>query len=143
MIFPAIEEMRLPIEYLANLFTAGKVEPVKEALQKMAMMRSYMRAQVTNKPFDTSKLERLGLSEIQTKEMYRLLGLAKYEDRFVVPSSHKETYLDTYHAQGSQGYGGEYFGDNCEGCGVPVGSTSGKSGQEIYNENFYGGIFRD
>jgi len=54
-------------------------------------MRSYMRAQVTNKPFDTSRLERLGLSEIQTKEMYRLLGLAKYEDRFVVPSSHKET----------------------------------------------------
>ena len=30
MIFPAIEEMRLPIEYLANLFTAGKVEPVKK-----------------------------------------------------------------------------------------------------------------
>ena len=30
-----------------------------------------------------------------------------------------------------------------KGCGVPVGSTSGKSGQEIYNENFYGGIFRD
>lgn len=86
------------------------------------MMRSYMRSQVTGKEFDTSKLERLGLSEIQTKDMYRLLGLAKYEDRFVVPTSHKETYLDTYHAQGSQGYGGEYFGDNCEGCGVPVGS---------------------
>ncbi|MBR8999438.1 nitrate reductase subunit beta, partial [Staphylococcus aureus] len=55
----------------------------------------------------------------------------------------KETYLDTYHAQGSTGYnyGGEHFGDNCEGCGVAVGS--GKTGQEIYNENFYGGIFRD
>ena len=48
-----------------------------------------------------------------------------------------------YHAQGSTGYnyGGEHFGDNCEGCGVAVGS--GKTGQEIYNENFYGGIFRD
>ena len=46
----------------------------------MAMMRSYMRSQVTGKEFDTSKLERLGLSEIQTKDMYRLLGLAKYED---------------------------------------------------------------
>ncbi len=34
MIFPAIEEMRLPIEYLANLFTAGDVQPVKESLQK-------------------------------------------------------------------------------------------------------------
>ena len=54
---------------------------------------------------------------------------------------HKETYLDTYKAQGSQGYGGEYFGSNCEGCGVAV--QSGKTGQEIYNENFYGGIFRD
>ena len=32
--FPAIEEMRLPIEYLANLFTAGDVQPVKESLQK-------------------------------------------------------------------------------------------------------------
>ena len=31
--------------------------------------------------------------------------------------------------------------ETIEGCGVPVGS--GKTGQEIYNENFYGGIFRD
>ena len=98
--------MRLPIQYLANLLTAGDTKPVKEGLQKMAMMRSYMRSQITNQPFDTSKLERLGLTERQMTEMYRLLGIAKYEDRFVVPSSHKETYLDTYKAQGSQGYGG-------------------------------------
>ncbi len=89
----------------------------------MAMMRSYMRSQVTQQPFDTSRLEQLGITERQTKDMYRLLGLAKYEDRFVIPTSHKETYLDTYHAQGSTGYnyGGEHFGDNCEGCGVAVG----------------------
>lgn len=143
MIFPAIEEMRLPIQYLASLLTAGKTEPVKEALQRMAMMRSYMRAQVTNKPFDEDKLQRLGLTERQTKDMYRLLAIAKHEDRFVIPTSHKEAYMDTYHAQGSQGYGGEYFGSNCEGCGIPVGTASEKSGQEIYNDNFYGGIFRD
>lgn len=100
-----------------------------------------MRSQITGQPFDTTKLERLGLTERQMTEMYRLLGIAKYEDRFVVPSTHKETYLDTYRAQGSQGYGGEYFGANCEGCGVTV--TSNKTGQEMYNENFYGGIFRD
>ncbi len=51
MIFPAIEEMRLPIQYLANLLTAGDTEPVKEGLQKMAMMRSYMRSQITKQPF--------------------------------------------------------------------------------------------
>lgn len=33
MIFPAIEEMRLPIEYLANLLTAGDVAPIKLGLQ--------------------------------------------------------------------------------------------------------------
>src|SRR5699024_11541122 len=44
MIFPAIEEMRIPIQYLANMLTAGDTESVKHSLQRMAMMRSYMRA---------------------------------------------------------------------------------------------------
>ena len=34
MIFPAIEEMRTPIQYLANLLTAGDTVTVKDALQK-------------------------------------------------------------------------------------------------------------
>lgn len=142
MIFPAIEEMRLPVQYLANILTAGDTRTVKLALQRMAMMRSYMRAKSSNKEFDLSRLDRVGLSERQTKDMYRLLAIAKHEDRFVVPTSHKEGYMDTYRAQGSQGFGGEMFGSNCDGCGVQS-ISNGKSGQEIYNENFYGGIFRD
>lgn len=142
MIFPAIEEMRLPVQYLANMLTAGDTRTVKLALQRMAMMRSYMRAKSSNKEFDLSRLDRVGLSERQTKDMYRLLAIAKHEDRFVVPTSHKEGYMDTYRAQGSQGFGGEMFGSNCDGCGVQR-ISNGKSGQEIYNENFYGGIFRD
>ncbi|WP_147641170.1 nitrate reductase subunit beta [Mammaliicoccus lentus] len=142
MIFPAIEEMRLPVQYLANMLTAGDTRTVKLALQRMAMMRSYMRAKSSNKEFDLSRLDRVGLSERQTKDMYRLLAIAKHEDRFVVPTSHKEGYMDTYRAQGSQGFGGEMFGSNCDGCGVQS-ISNGKSGQEIYNENFYGGIFRD
>ncbi len=49
-----------------------------------------MRSQVTQQPFDTSRLERLGITEHETKDMYRLLGLAKYEDRFVIQTSHKK-----------------------------------------------------
>ncbi|MBO1915416.1 nitrate reductase subunit beta, partial [Microvirga sp. 3-52] len=89
MIFPAIEEMRIPIQYLANMLTAGDTETVKKALQKMAMMRSYMRAVSSGKDFDESRLDRVGLSAHQTKQMYRLLAIAKYEDRFVIPTSHK------------------------------------------------------
>lgn len=43
----------------------------------MAMMRSYMRSQVTGKEFDTSKLERLGLSEIQTKRYVSFIRFSK------------------------------------------------------------------
>lgn len=135
MIFPAIEEMRTPIQYLANILTAGDPEPVQESLQRLAMMRSYMRATQTGKAFDEGRLNRLGLTAHQTEQIYRLLAIAKYEDRFVIPTSHKETYLDTYHAQGSAG-----FGMDCGGCGIG-GSPGAKNATE--EDYFYGGIWRD
>ena len=42
-LFAAIDALRIPVEYLANLFTAGDVEPVNGVLRKLAAMRSYMR----------------------------------------------------------------------------------------------------
>ena len=42
-LFAAIDTLRIPVEYLANLFTAGDVEPVDGVLKKLAAMRSYMR----------------------------------------------------------------------------------------------------
>src|SRR5690625_6843251 len=66
MIFPAIEEMRIPIQYLANMLTAGDTEAVKHSLQRMAMMRSYMRAISSGKDFDESRLSRVGLGAEQT-----------------------------------------------------------------------------
>ena len=160
MIFPAIEEMRIPIQYLANMLTAGDTETVKQALQRMAMMRSYMRAVSSGKDFDESRLDRVGLSAHQTKQMYRLLAIAKYEDRFVIPTSHKEGHMNAYRSQGSTGYeemGGDYSmgktespysyaapisieDGSCDGCG-PV--EPAKTGKQIYEENFYGGIWRD
>ena len=42
-LFAAIEALRIPVEYLANLFTAGDPAPVDGVLRKLAAMRSYMR----------------------------------------------------------------------------------------------------
>ena len=42
-LFGAIDTLRIPVEYLANLFTAGDVAPVNGVLKKLAAMRSYMR----------------------------------------------------------------------------------------------------
>ena len=42
--FGAIDSLRIPVEYLAELFTAGDVGPVRAALQRLAAMRSFMRS---------------------------------------------------------------------------------------------------
>src|SRR5581483_8989034 len=76
-VFAAIEHLRVPVAYLASLFTAGDPEPVLRALRRLAAMRAYMRART---------VEGVGGARDETlEEMYRLLSLAKYADRFVVP----------------------------------------------------------
>ena len=42
-LFGAIEALRIPVEYLAELFTAGDTEVVTNVLRRLAAMRSYMR----------------------------------------------------------------------------------------------------
>lgn len=114
-IFPAIDEMRIPIEYLANLLTAGDTNHIRAVLKKMAVMRSYMRAVTTGQSFDREIIDELGLTEQSIKEMYRLLAIAKYEDRFVIPKSHKEEVHDMYSDQGACGLD---FAGGPGGCGV-------------------------
>ena len=42
-LFGAIEALRIPVEYLAELFTAGDTEIVTGVLRRLAAMRAYMR----------------------------------------------------------------------------------------------------
>ena len=93
-LFGAIEELRIPIEYLANLFTAGDVDIVSDVLRKMAAMRSYMRdINLGNEP-DDSIAHAVGLDGQTMQEMYRLLALAKYDERYVIPAGHSESAHD-------------------------------------------------
>ena len=103
-IFPAIDQMRIPIEYLANLLTAGDQSHIRTVLKKMAVMRTYMRSVQTNKEPNIEGLEQLGLSEQDMQDMYRLLAIAKYDDRFVIPASHREEVADLYNEQGVVAY---------------------------------------
>ena len=43
-VFPAIDELRIPIEYLANLLSAGDEDVIRDVLKRLAAMRRYMRA---------------------------------------------------------------------------------------------------
>jgi nitrate reductase / nitrite oxidoreductase, beta subunit len=114
-IFPAIEAMRIPVQYLANLLTAGDVKIMEQVLKKMAAMRIHMRARNLGKPADEACLEEYGLTADQAEEMYRLLAIVKYKDRFVIPTSHKEHAADLLREQGSCGLD---FAGGPGSCGV-------------------------
>ena len=89
-LFAAIDALRIPIEYLAELFTAGDVAPVDAVLRRLAAMRSYMRDLNLGREPDEQIATAVGMTGEQIYEMFRLLGIAKYEDRYVIPPAHAE-----------------------------------------------------
>lgn len=89
-LFGAIEALRIPVEYLAGLFTAGDVAPVETVLRKLAAMRSYMRDLNLGRDGNPDIPASVGMSEEDLYEMFRLLAIAKYADRYVIPTAHAE-----------------------------------------------------
>ena len=90
ILLTALSTMRIPLEYLAGLFSAGDTRPVELSLRRLAAMRSYMRDVNMGQPVDPSIPESVGMTEEEVLAMYRLLSIAKYEDRYVIPTSHPE-----------------------------------------------------
>ncbi|MFZ5609093.1 MAG: nitrate reductase subunit beta [Pseudomonadota bacterium] len=109
---PDVRALRIPVRYLANLLTAGKQEPVVLALERMLAMRAYMRAKTVDGISDETIAARVGLSGAAIEAMYHVMGLANYEDRFVIPTSHRETVEDAYDLRGGCGFS---FGNGCSG----------------------------
>ncbi|MFH8249173.1 nitrate reductase subunit beta [Microbacterium sp. B2969] len=89
-LFAAIDKMRIPIGYLAELFSAGDARPVDHALRRLAAMRSYMRGVNLDGERDERIARAVGMTGDEVEAMYRLLAIAKYEDRYVIPTAHAE-----------------------------------------------------
>ena len=111
-VLPAIESLRIPVQYLANMLSAGDTGPVLRALKRMMAMRHYMRSQTVEGVTDTRAIDEVGLSVAQVEEMYRYLAIANYEDRFVIPTSHREMAGDAFAERNGCGF---TFGDGCHG----------------------------
>ncbi len=123
---PDVRSLRIPVQYLANLLTAGKEEPVVLGLERMLAMRAYMRSLTVDGVVNAEVLERVGLTQLQVEEMYRYMAIANYEDRFVVPTSHREYASSTFDAYGEQGGCGFSFGSGC---------SSGNSDTNLFGGN--------
>ena len=109
-IIPDVRDLRIPIQYLANLLTAGKEEPVLQALETMVAMRRYMRGKSVHKVADEAALAGTHLNGAQVEEMYQVMAIANYEDRFVIPTSHKELVENTFEDKAGCGF---TFGNGC------------------------------
>ena len=102
---PDVKSLRIPLRYLANLLTAGDEAPVALALERMLAMRAYMRAKTVHGRIDEGIAGRVGLSGAVIEEMYRYMALGAYEDRYVIPTTHRETEENAYILRGSGGFG--------------------------------------
>ena len=116
-VFGAIDDLRIPVQYLANLLTAGNQDPVRLSLRRLAAMRSYMRGvNVLGEP-DPGIPAAVGMDEAELREMYRQLAIGDYDERYVIPRTHAEARPDP---AGMQGGCGLPFAGADEGVQLPM-----------------------
>ena len=92
-LFHDIEQSRVPMQFLANLFGAGHESKVRYALRKQKAVRWYRRA-LTVGDVEMGVAERMlreaDSSPEEAEAIYRLTSLCTFEDRFVIPPMHRE-----------------------------------------------------
>ncbi|HJC58724.1 MAG TPA: nitrate reductase subunit beta, partial [Candidatus Dietzia intestinigallinarum] len=135
-LFGAIDTMRIPMEYLAELFTAGDVDAVQVVLNRLAAMRTYMRDINLGREPRAEICEAVGMSEEEVYDMYRLLALAHYDERYVIPTAHQEEAhsLEELVTECSLDYDG---GPGMMGESGPFGEGSGDQALPIAVESFH------
>jgi nitrate reductase beta subunit len=89
-VFHTIRELRIPVEYLAELFSAGDADVVAGVLMRLAAMRQYMRARTLDGTVADDLLTAVGMTGEQMEAMYRLLAIAKYDERYVIPKAYSK-----------------------------------------------------
>ncbi len=130
-VFGAIDELRIPVQYLANLLTAGDETVIRRVLKQLAAMRRYKRQEAIGDTPDTAIPEAVGMTPEAIDEMYRLLAIAKYEDRFVIPPAHRELAEEL--SQQQQGSCGLDFPGGPGSCEPSDGNGSVEAGVEAFH----------
>ena len=115
---PDVRSLRIPVKYLANMLTAGDEAPVITALERMLAMRAYMRSKTVEGVIDEGIAARVGLTGRMIEDMYKIMALADYEDRFVIPTTHREQVEEAYDLKGGCGF------TDTNGCSTGISKTS-------------------
>ena len=111
-LFHEIEQARVPIQFLSNLFSAGNAEPVRYALRKQYAVRMWRRHLTVGDVDEESAMRALREADCtpeQADAIYKLTSLASYEQRFVIPPAQREQAIemlrDTHTHKQETGFG--------------------------------------
>jgi nitrate reductase beta subunit len=102
-LFAEVEEMRIPLDYLASFMSAGDPEPVRRSLARLAAMRRFMRAANVDGRVDAAIAEDVDMTPAEIEEMFQMVAIGDYDDRYVIPKRHGEVSPEAFAEQGSCG----------------------------------------
>ena len=109
-VMPDVRSLRIPLKYLANLLTAGDEAPVARGLERMLAMRAYMWDKTMEGGTDERHRQEGGPVRPADRGHVPIMAIANYEDRFVIPTVHRELGEDAYDLRGGCGF---TFGNGC------------------------------
>ncbi len=95
--FHDIEQSRVPLQFLANLFGAGHQAKVLYALKKQKAIRVYRRAVTVgdiSMEVAEAMLREAECTVEQAEAIYKLTSLCTFDDRFVIPPMHREEAIE-------------------------------------------------
>ena len=96
--FAALEQARLPLRYMARLFSAGNEDEIAAVYRKLIAVRVYRRAQNTTGTVDAeaqAALDEAGLTAEVAQAIFELTAKPTFDERFVVPPLAREVNLES------------------------------------------------
>ena len=96
--FAGIEKARLPIKYLANLFSAGNTDLVEGVLRKLLAVRYYKRMQGV-RDLDEGAVQRIlreaGTTPAEIEAIYEMTAIPTQYERYVLPPLQREEAMES------------------------------------------------
>ncbi|HYL38652.1 MAG TPA: nitrate reductase subunit beta [Bryobacteraceae bacterium] len=95
--FSSLESARLPIRYMASLFSAGDESQVVAVYRKLLGVRIYKRAQtVGDISMESARrtIEEAHVTPEEVEDIYHLTALAGFDERMVIPPALREQAIE-------------------------------------------------
>ncbi|HZT74918.1 MAG TPA: nitrate reductase subunit beta [Terriglobales bacterium] len=95
--FPSLESIRIPMSFLASMFTAGDEETIVKVYRKLMAGRLCLRAETVGDVPPEQVARALADAETTHEELqaiYRLTALATAEERYVIPTFLREEAIE-------------------------------------------------